>query len=70
MKRLLLVLICFSCSSPVAPSREQSQKPATYQDTLALIDTAYIAPGETHIRPPCSMSPDYCKCMRSRGARI
>jgi hypothetical protein len=68
MKTVVFFVLCFvaSCSGPVdAPTtREQ-----TYADTIALLDTAFVDPNTGHIRPPCSLSPDFCACMKNRGAR-
>jgi len=67
MRTTIFLLLIAGCTiQPIAPTAPHAP---TYADTLAMIDTAYADPTTGHIRPPCSMTPDYCACMRGRGAR-
>jgi hypothetical protein len=66
MKKILLLLIICNCiSKPIAPLPIKTGM--SHADSISVIDTAYIDPVTGHIRPPCSMSPAYCACMKNRG---
>jgi PBP1b-binding outer membrane lipoprotein LpoB len=60
---LFLTFLLVGCyTEPINSTRLNN----TRSDSLAIIDTGYIDPISKHIKPPCSISPDYCGCMESR----
>jgi hypothetical protein len=65
-KFIIFILFAFACEPINTPVQQQSSE----SSELSLIDTAYVDPVSGHIKPPCSMSPNYCECMKSRGADI
>lgn len=65
---LTVFLTALNCADYINEPKPAAKKP-TYADTLAVLDTAHFD-SLGNLMPPCSMSPDYCRCMAHRGARI
>jgi hypothetical protein len=61
----IFILALFNCVTYTNVPKSAVREPS-YADTLAILDTAYVDPVSAHIKPPCSMSPDYCECIKSR----
>jgi hypothetical protein len=62
IKRYLILALLLCCCL-----EEPSIKKSTAHEDSARIDTAYIDPISGHIKPPCSLSPNYCGCMEHLG---
>jgi len=60
----ILILLIFQCAinKPI-----EFNGTITHADSVNLIDTAFFDTMKQQIKPPCSMSPDYCDCMKHRG---
>jgi hypothetical protein len=63
---LISLFLSFSLSMCSDQSPSASSQP-TFQDTVYMVDMYYCDTITGKCKPPCSMSPDYCSCMRARG---
>ncbi len=69
--KIFAILFLFSLNNPACITDQGETGAATdYSDTIAYIDTHYVDPKTGHLKPPCSMSPDWCACMKSRKAPV
>ncbi len=70
MKKLLVLIAFLSCTeNPVIkPLPTTLEDCDCYEDSVYVIDFWSYQDG--HLKPPCSMSPDYRGCMAARGITI
>lgn len=72
MKKIALAFLCFCCcqtSTVIGPDSSSVSLESGFAYGCAeeaRIDTAYVDPISGHLKPPCSMSPNYCACLKAR----
>jgi hypothetical protein len=68
--KIICLFLCFIFNSCNSVSNINYVKQITFGDTLNLLDTAFIDSKNGKIKPPCSISPDYCGCLISRAKKV